>query len=81
LLVELYTLRVLNGDRYTSTEVIRCIRFGLIEDPSNEAAEEELNRRKNKQVAEKYRATIAHKKREAEKVVDLATRGARGQQE
>jgi hypothetical protein len=55
----------LSEHNLTSTEIVRRVRFGLIEVPDKGEAREELKRRKNKRAAAKRKQTIAREKKEA----------------
>ena len=53
----------------TGEELIRRIKFGLIEVPTEEEAQAEMKRRKKQDANERRKATIARKKALAEKVI------------
>jgi hypothetical protein len=59
------------GKDLSADDIARRIKFGLIEVPDEDRARAELQRRDNQRIAEKRRATIARKRREAAVVTPL----------
>jgi hypothetical protein len=55
----------------SADDIARRAKFGLIEVPDEDRARAELRRRENRRSAEKRRATMARKRREADQVTPL----------
>jgi hypothetical protein len=67
----------------TGDELVRKIKFGLIDVPTEEEAREQLRRQKNKLAAARRKATIARNRTEAampSNVVSFGPRSRRGEE-